>query len=314
MKTSGGALAVGISIALLLPGCGGGRSSHEGRTVAEWMEDLESPEYEVNERAVKAIAEIGEAAVPALTAALKGDSPRVRVCSLLALRELGPKAKAAIPALRALFEGSEDALGTDRQFFLKGVAAALGKMGPEGIRALLEVTKFEAPKEDLSSFKDPAFVARQATKSFFLFEAFDPTAVPTLIDIMNEKDADPALRAQAMLSLGFAGKGSDEAVRALVGILKDPQGMDRFLAAETLMLIAPENDDLYRSTIEWLGHEDPRVRWSAACILEQLGGRAAEAVPLLEAALEDEDDDVRSAAAAALKAIRLETEEGSPNS
>jgi len=308
------ALAIGIPMALLSIGCGGGEPSFKGRTVAEWMEDFKNPEYDVNRRAISAIVGIGEPAVSSLTAGLKDEDRRIRVMALLALRELGPKGKAAIPALCALFDGSESALGTDRQFFLKTVAGTLGRMGPDGIRALLEATKISADDMDPLSTKDPAAAFRGAAKVFFLFEAFDASAIPILIEIMNDKGADAGLRSQAMLGLGMgmAGKGSEEAAAALVQILKGADETFRFLAAHTLTIIAPENEDLYGYLIEWLKDKESDIRWNAASMLGRLGGRAVGALPLLEEALKDEDDDVRRAAAEALKAIRLETEEGIP--
>jgi len=42
------ALAIGIPMALLSIGCGRGEPSSGGRTVAEWMNDFKSHEYEVN--------------------------------------------------------------------------------------------------------------------------------------------------------------------------------------------------------------------------------------------------------------------------
>ena len=67
------------------------------------------------------LAHIGEPAVPALIAALKSDDDGVRWWAAQALEEIGPAAKAAIPALIASFE--------DPAHPVKNAASALAGMG-----------------------------------------------------------------------------------------------------------------------------------------------------------------------------------------
>jgi HEAT repeat protein len=56
-------------------------------------------EIRIWERAARALANIGEAAVPGLIECLETPIPAVRTEAARALREIGPAAKAAVPAL-----------------------------------------------------------------------------------------------------------------------------------------------------------------------------------------------------------------------
>ena len=77
------------------------------------------------------LARIGEPAVPALIAALKSDDDGVRWWAAQALEEIGPAAKAAIPALIASFE--------DPAHPVKNSASALAGMGTLALRQVVAI-------------------------------------------------------------------------------------------------------------------------------------------------------------------------------
>ena len=84
--------------------------------------------YQVKKFAAVGFGEACAPAIPALTAALKDRNKDVRSSAAFAFSVMGPEAKPAIPALR---EASRDSnAGTE-------AAAALGKIGPEGVTVLL---------------------------------------------------------------------------------------------------------------------------------------------------------------------------------
>lgn len=84
---------------------GGSGALYQGRSAPDWIEQLQTESTPIaRSEAAYALAGMGPAAregVPALTAALKDESPNVRWAAAWALGEIGPPAASAIPALTA---------------------------------------------------------------------------------------------------------------------------------------------------------------------------------------------------------------------
>jgi HEAT repeat protein len=81
--------------------------SSDGRTLSEWIADLKAPAPQTRNAAAYEIAGMGPdaaAAVPALIAALDDEMAAVRYPVVIALMEIGPAAKAAIPKLERMEE------------------------------------------------------------------------------------------------------------------------------------------------------------------------------------------------------------------
>jgi HEAT repeat protein len=73
-----------------------------GRTVPEWVADLQSPNAKVRKKAVQSLGHVGTAdphALPAVIDSLKDKDPSVREAAVLAMLVIGPSARDAIPAL-----------------------------------------------------------------------------------------------------------------------------------------------------------------------------------------------------------------------
>jgi HEAT repeat protein len=68
---------------------------------------LGNPDKRVQQEAVKALAQMGQTAVPALAEALKHKDSVVRTNAAQALVQIGPKAKAAVPALAEALKDKE---------------------------------------------------------------------------------------------------------------------------------------------------------------------------------------------------------------
>lgn len=78
-----------------------------GRTLSEWIMDLKGRAPQTRNAAAYEIAGMGPAAVravPALIEALDDPSPVVRFPVTVALLEIGPGAKAAVPRLQQMVE------------------------------------------------------------------------------------------------------------------------------------------------------------------------------------------------------------------
>lgn len=78
-----------------------------GRTLSEWVADLQAPAPQTRNAAAYEIAGMGPkaaAAVPALIKTLDDSVAAVRFPATVALLEIGPAAKAAVPRLRQMMD------------------------------------------------------------------------------------------------------------------------------------------------------------------------------------------------------------------
>jgi HEAT repeat protein len=79
----------------------------DGRTLSQWVEELKAPAPQTRNAAAYEISGMGPAAapaVPALIAALDDPEASVRFPVTVALGEIGPGAKAAVPKLKQMME------------------------------------------------------------------------------------------------------------------------------------------------------------------------------------------------------------------
>jgi len=110
---------------------------------------------------------------------------------------------------------------------------------------------------------------------------------------------DPVERAQAALVLGSIGR---DAVPYLIEALKDDEKEIRAVAAGALISIGPEAKSAVGTLVRALDDDYYFVRWNAATALGEIGDKAA--AEALAGLLEDEVEEVRKAAFAALKKMR----------
>jgi hypothetical protein len=134
-----------------------GQPSYLGVATADWVAALKSSDSLERRLAAHALAEIGraarEAAVPALTEALRDSVSFVRVWAAAALARVEPENHDAVPALVA---GTRDGI-----YFVRSLAAwHLGRLGPRhpGIEAAVPELR-ELLNDDDPSVRAEALVA-----------------------------------------------------------------------------------------------------------------------------------------------------------
>ena len=261
-------------------------------------------------------------AVQVLITSLK-DRERLAHYAAETLGEIGPKARAAVPAL-------VETLRTGDKWLRRDAAEALGKIGPgarEAVPALLEA--LGSDDEYLRHRAARALVEIEEVDAGFVralgkspkrghSEAIDALcgipagpkgAVPLLIEALSDKDGD--VRHFAASALGRIGPTAKPAVRPLIRLLHDEGVLIRLAAAEALGRIHGDprgtgeaSPPLIRALVGALKDEESSVRWSAAQALGEIGPAAKEAVPALTDALNDNNRRVRNRAALAMEKIQ----------
>jgi HEAT repeat protein len=161
-----------------------------------------------------ALGRIGPDAVRVLSAALQSELPAVRQAALLGLKEIGPEAAQAIPAVI-------EKLG-DRDEFVRGWAAqALTSIGRPAIPQLLQTVE-----------NGTGEVRRGAAYALAGIYPSRRVATPALLKMMN--DPEPESREQAIATLE-AIHASDEAVlRAMKNALQDSDATVRKAATSAV--------------------------------------------------------------------------------
>jgi HEAT repeat protein len=107
----------------------------------------------------------------------------------------------------------------------------------------------------------------------------------------------------AVCALVCAGCGSEKSTTELLKDLKGGEERDRVIAVRSVTTQEGEADRVVPALVEALKDKEPDVRWSAAIKLGTFGDRAREALPALEAVLNDHDARVREAAGKAMSRI-----------
>ena len=157
----------GAALMVVLFAAGAGRSgpgdepeepTYKGKTLRQWMARMGDSDKGYDHRVIRAIGEMGpdaKAAVPALVEALQNND--AYFSALYALGDIGPDAKDAVPLLI-------DRLGKGYPIDTEPVALTLGMIGEPAIPALLRVLKGEDRKKRYSSPRqsiEPAFVQQK---------------------------------------------------------------------------------------------------------------------------------------------------------
>lgn len=178
---------------------------------------LDDSEPTIAVRALSSLVEGGVEIVPALAAAL--DQREARYWACLALGEIGPQAKAAVPALIKV-------LADDRPEVRLQATIALAEIGPDAKPAVGELVKLLA---------DP-FDSVRLTTAFALGRIGDEGATDALVKV--EANADPSLRMLCTWALAKINKNdetrSTQALQRLVSALGDKNGDMANLAARAL--------------------------------------------------------------------------------
>jgi hypothetical protein len=154
-----------------------------------------------------------------LAANLRLPHPEDRRAAAVALKGIGPKAAAAIPALiSALADGDEEVRGSS--------AEALVKIGPASVPALTPMLQDERP-----------YVRARAAYVLGSFGDAAKTSIPHLIPLLQDEHA--GVRRTAADVLGKLGPDAKDAVPHLIRMLQDEDKDAPRYAAEALGRIGP---------------------------------------------------------------------------
>ncbi|HLY07741.1 MAG TPA: HEAT repeat domain-containing protein [Planctomycetota bacterium] len=238
----------------------------------------------------ESIARIGPAAVPALLKALEKIDEKKSHLIVKTLGLLASKSKDLLPKVEALLGHADSGIRS-------AAADALGGMDPK--------VKETAPALTKTLADDDAGVRLASARALFsILGSEAQAAIPVLAQAL--KDENPDLRRDAASVLGDFGGAGKTALPALTPALKDPDGGVRCAAAWAVARITggQATQRAVEVLIGGLKDKEPRARQDAARILGDVGTDARSAAPALTAALDDENDDVRKAAAEALGKVQ----------
>jgi len=159
--------------------------SYQGRTIAEWIEDLKNKKPAIHSKACEVLGEIGKPAVPALARALQDKAGLVRALAASVLMGMGRDAEGAIPALIKALHDSDvvvrlraaqalvkitpncdqaiptliESLKVNVEFARADAAVILGDLGPKAKVAIPALT--EALKDKIEQVRQAAAEAQR---------------------------------------------------------------------------------------------------------------------------------------------------------
>lgn len=184
-----------------------GPRTYEGKTLDQWIEDLDDPDYGVSGRAADVLVAGGSESVAVLLEACEKGGLRLHRRAVGALLRIG---EPAAPGLTAALKDKE---------LRPRVEVALVRLRWPTVAAL---------REKLAEDKDG-----EAARIFGLIPQASH-AVPELLAVLNRRDAPTALRSQAALALGRIGSNLENTVPSLIAALTDSNHEVREQAAEAL--------------------------------------------------------------------------------
>jgi HEAT repeat protein len=295
--------------------------TYEGRTLESWLKDLRcTPCRPEHAPAANAIRQMGTRAIPYLLHAIEAGNADASL-SVAAIRELGPVAGTAIPALAELLKKEQSS-----------AHAALALVYLSSERPVIEALSSTTP-----SIREGAVVALGSGGS-----RVDASAVPILIKMLEE--TGPPARFEVVWALGQIHKEEERTVSVLAGLLKDEDPWMRVTSAETLgaftldkaripllsaladhdarvraaasrslgLAINKQTDDdsvqtVVAALVVAVKDNDENVRMQSVWSLGAIGRRAGDAISALVELAGDSSQDVRQAAEASLVHIRDRT-------
>jgi HEAT repeat protein len=284
------------------------------------VEALKHKSGKVRKRAAECLGDLGpgaKSAIVALVQAITDSDPTVSWAAIDALGQFGPDAESAVPAL---VEALEDAgrcgaavdapgqIGRNAQVAIPALdkvlmgdevsvrwaaASALVRIGgpgrKTGVRYLLETATRVRERNWTDAYN-------------ILMAPAAPEALPVLLDAVR----DSAVRdIAAETAVDVSTYLTKDPLSDVKGLLQDKDAGVRCVAAWMLHCArAVELKDVISVQRETFRATDPWARRQAARFLGRLGPYGKDAAPALSAALEDKDEGVRDAAAAALKSVQ----------
>ena len=240
-----------------------------------------------------ALVAIGPESVPTLAKILEADSPDAVIRAAGALRQIGPRARPALPALKKAFARAADApvvrgelaltltaLGANGKEDVPALAIALTSRNRElsrkavtalhalGADAVGAVPELAGSLSDRNYTRIPIDVKRLAARTLARIGARDKAALAALPALVDALDAGqiPAEVAVALYAiLGAARANLDPFIESMLA--SDRGGLNERQVAVVLGAIPPDNGDARAALLKLLGHRNARVRAAAATAL-----------------------------------------------
>ena len=257
--------------------------------------------------------ELAREVVPRLVQALKAPEPMLRAAAARALIDLDADPEIVRPEMQKAMEEADPAA-------LNDMLDALASLGEKAVPRLIVALETEEIRPKAAAIiarigppakaAVPALIKALEDKNPVLFAlaAIGPDAAEAVTAISQALGApETNVCYSACFALGKIGPAAESAKAALE---KNLVGDDHFLcmaSAWALCHIAPKSPETAAKAvpvlIEALGEPDAMTRGHAAESLELFGPLAGDAVEALKKLHDDPDEEVRAAAAKALKAI-----------
>ena len=286
---------------------------YHGKPLKGWALQLYAPGPEVREQAAAVFRAMGANAVPGLIQLLDSRDPfwrkqlwrvglslpsgfrpgllrhspvpqdeTVHQAAAMALKIIGPDAKAAIPTLARALRSKDRAARW-------AVASAMASIGKDSVPALI----------DALSDRDPE-VRAAAIAGLDMLGPGAQAAVPVLFERLQDENADVRLRAgNALSAIGPA------AAPILINAVMREKGIVRQGAAKVLMSMPSSRRAAEPALLEMLLDVDPSSRTQAIDTLAAIHAADQPAIAAMIAALKDPVPNVRLAAANALGQVKL---------
>jgi HEAT repeat protein len=262
---------------------------YAGKTLDQWIEDLDDPDYRVMQRATDVLLHIGaESASVLLDACERGDVRLHRRAAAVLVRLGAPAAPGLVAALK------------DKGLQPR-VEVALARLGPAAVPAL---------REGLTEEKG----GEAAAHVLGLIGPSASDAVPDLIALLKRSQAPTPLRSEAAFALGRIGEPTDrraadfrgDIIAALIASLTDDKREVREQAAEALGWIGPPAREATAALSAALKDKEAKAALKACQALSFIGD--AGSMPALLAAFQSQRAEVAAEAGRALWRLQSKAE------
>ena len=264
---------------------------------------LEDADPRIAVAALRTLADQGEEAVPLLVKAL--ENPRSAYWAALAVEELGPKAKSAVPALTRLLAHTEPevrmqailalgAIGEDAAPAASHVADRLQNDEMTGVRyaAAYALGNLGAGEESSAALtaaaeSEDGLLAMLAAWALAKANPDDPQAADRAgqLIVAGLQSESPTVQAAAARALAESDLRSDSTADALIAALENAPP---HVATQAVHALAVQGSKAVPDVAR--GLENEKLRLYSIRVLKMMGPDAAEAVPALVKVLESSDD------------------------
>ena len=289
-------------------------------------EALKDNALDNSSHAADALGRIGEPAIPALIEAMSHTNARTRGRAVLGLRSLGSKARKAVPDLAAALQGPHDPDGGVPNY----AAWALGEMGADAKEALPALRQSLKESREALLFQFNAAVAMllidpsaegavevlrrkdmmpkvsplDAASALALVPTEAEATLPRLMKRLEDGEYPDNSQINVIHGVGRLGpKIGAPAVPRLEAIARNVQEMNRLAAAEALVKLTGNPDELLAVIDQELADESSERRADGLKALAKLGPQGQKLAERVIPLLKDNDWAIREAARSALKQI-----------